>query len=359
MPDSFMTVASGREGSVERAGNAARAEDAKQIDNDECADTAARAELTRRIKDLARLNGAALVGIAPIERFDPIPPFYDKPPENEHPKFFVPDAKSVISIAMPILNPVLDATARMADMDLEFIAPDTKWEYLDIIYNRVGHELHDYRLEYIGQVLGQRLLEDGYDAMIFPTTGIHPRLPGQTTAEMWQNKGKYSKFGWTHGPFSHRHAATRAGLGEFGYNNIVLTREFGDRVRFNSIVTNAELEPSPLITEPICLRGKCGYVCIKACFMGAISRRDDPANAGDYRAVDFEIDDGQIFIDTPAMSNPGKCMDRRNKFPQSPVRGDCMRVCPVGKGRHRLHDRLQEMVKKEAGQPLREYKHNY
>ena len=317
-----------------------------------------RAALTRQIKELALANGAALVGIAPIERFEPAPPFYDKPPESEHPKFFVPDAKSVISFAMPILNAVLDATARAADADMEFIPPDVKWEWLDLVYNRVGHELHDYRLEYIGQALGQKLQIEGFEAMIFPTTGIHPRIPGQTSFEMWGSKGDYSKFGWTHGPFSHRHAATRAGLGEFGFNNIVLTREFGDRVRFNSVVTNAELDPDPLIDKPICLRGKCGYLCMKACFMGAITRRDDP-DVRDYRSVDFPIDESQIFIDTPSKTDPVKCHRRRIEYPRSPVRGDCLRVCPVGAGRHDLHDRLKAMVEKEEGKPLRKYEFDY
>ena len=317
-----------------------------------------RTEFTRQIKDLARSHGAALIGVAPIERFDPIPPFNDQPPEYEHPKFFVPDAKSVICFAMPIMNPVVDAPARAADIDTEFVAPDTKWRWLDLVYNQTGHVTQDFYLEFIGQFIGQRLLAEGYDAMVFPTTGIHPDVPGQTKPEMWQTKGEYSKFGWSHGPFSHRHAATRAGLGEFGYNNIVLTPEFGDRVRFNSVVTNAELDPDPLITEPICLREKCGYLCIKACFMDAITLRDDP-EINDYRSVDFPIDNSQIFIDTPARTCPVKCNNRRNVYPESPVRGDCMRVCPVGAGKHILHDRLQKMVDEEGGKPLRKYEFDY
>ena len=317
-----------------------------------------RTSLTKRVKEIARASGAALVGIAPIERFDPMPPFNDRPPEYEHPKFFLPDAKSVISFAMPILNPVVDAPARMADIDTEFVAPDTKWQWLDLVYNQVGHKIHDERLEHIGQAIGQALLVEGYDAMIFPTTGVHPKIEGQNTHQMWQTKGKYSKFGWTHGPFSHRHAATRAGLGEFGYNNIVLTREFGARVRFNSVITNIELDPDPLISEPICLREKCGYLCIKACFMNAITLRDDP-DVRDYRSVDSRIDNSKIFIDTPAKTDPVKCNHRRDVFPHSPVRGDCMRVCPVGMGKHRLHDRLQKMLESETGKPLRKYDFGY
>ena len=42
-----------------------------------------------------------------------------------------------------------------------------------------------------------------------------------------------------------RHAATRAGLGEFGYKNALLTPQFGPRQRINSVLTDAELAPDP------------------------------------------------------------------------------------------------------------------
>jgi epoxyqueuosine reductase len=54
------------------------------------------------------------------------------------------------------------------------------------------------------------------------------------------------------GIFSMRHAAVRAGLGEFGLNNVVVTPRYGPRVRFNALVTEAELEPTPLPAEQIC-----------------------------------------------------------------------------------------------------------
>ena len=41
--------------------------------------------------------------------------------------------------------------------------------------------------------------------------------------------------------FSHRHAAVLAGLGEFGLNNLLLTPQYGPRVRLDSVITTAEL----------------------------------------------------------------------------------------------------------------------
>jgi len=295
-------------------------------------------KLTESVKQIAKQQGAALVGIAPVERFDPMPPLYDAVPRGHHPRNFVPEAKSVISIAMPILNPVMDAPACLVDAEMEMIPDNAKYPYLEMLYNRVGHVVHDYMLEFIGQVVGQHLLSHGYQTMIFPTTGLHPSVSGLTDKQIWEEQ---TKFRYTFGPFSHRHAATRAGLGEFGYNNLVLTREFGPRQRFNSIITDAELVPDPLITEPICLRDDC-KLCLKACIMECITMRDDP-QVKDYRSVDKD-DRSRIFIDTPAKTDPTLCRRRRDGKPHSPIRGDCIRVCPLPSAPDHLPERLKSIV---------------
>lgn len=294
--------------------------------------------LTQTLKQLAKQHGAALVGIAPVERFDPMPPLYDAVPKGHHPRDFLPEARSVISIAQPILNPVMDAPAFLVDQELEMIPSHAKYPYMEVLYNRVGHVVHDYMLEFIGQIVGQHLMAQGYDAMIFPTTGLHPSVSGMSDVEIWE---EHSPFRYTFGPFSHRHAATRAGLGEFGYNNLVLTKEFGPRQRFNSIVTDAELSPDPLVEDPICLRDECG-LCLDACIMDCIMLRDDPGLADD-RSIEAD-DHTRIFIDTPAMTDPTLCRRRRDGRPESPIRGDCARVCPIPSPPKHLPKRLRAIV---------------
>jgi epoxyqueuosine reductase len=295
-------------------------------------------KLTESVKEIAKRQGAMLVGIAPVERFDPMSPLYDAVPEGHHPRDFLPEARSVISVAMPILNPVMDAPAFLVDRELEMIPSIVKYQYMEVLYNRVGHVVQDNMLEFIGQIVGQYLLTQGYQAMIFPTTGLHPSVSGLTDVQIWEEN---SKFRYTFGPFSHRHAATRAGLGEFGYNNLVLTREFGPRQRFNSIITDAELMPDPLITEPVCLRDKCN-LCLKACIMQCITMRDNPS-VTDYRSVEKD-DRSRIFIDTPAKTDPTLCRRRREGKPHSPIRGDCVRVCPVPSMPKHLPGRLKAIV---------------
>ncbi len=294
------------------------------------------AELTRAVKSVARERGAALVGVAPVERFDPMPPVGDAAPKGQHPRDFLPEARSVVSFAMPILGPVLGAAAILAEADLDVVPEGARRYYFDVVYNRVGHTLHDYHLEFIGQMIGQCLLAQGYRTMIFPTTGVHPRIGEKTKAEIWAD----APLGYSSGPFSHRHAATRAGLGEFGYSNVVLTREFGPRQRFNSVVTDAELEPDPLIEKPICLREKC-RLCLKACVMECISLRTDEGYE-DYRTLASD-DHSRIFIDTPSRSIPPLCMSRTDAGGEFPVRGDCLRVCPVPRRPERLPERLERI----------------
>lgn len=301
------------------------------------------AALTTSVKDLARLHGAALVGVASIDRFEPHPPFYDAPPEGHQPKEFLPEAQAVISFCMPVLDQVVDAPARLAERDLPMIPRHVRYQYFERLYGHTGHTLQDFWLEFIAQMVAQWLLVKGYQCMIFPTTGLHPAVEGMTDKEIWEGPSRpgaeqTTPFRYTFGPFSHRHAATRAGLGEFGCNNVVLTREFGPRQRFNSIITDAPLVADPLITQPICLRDKC-RLCHKACIANCITLRDDP-NVKDYRSVEND-DRTRIFIDTPSKTDPTLCRRRRDGMWDSPVRGDCIRVCPIPFPRKHLPERLK------------------
>jgi epoxyqueuosine reductase len=70
-----------------------------------------------------------------------------------------------------------------------------------------------------------------------------------------------------------RFSALAAGLGDIGWNGLVLTPEFGPRQRFMAIVTSAPLAPDPLYDgPPLCER--CGR-CVQGCPVTAISA-DEP-----------------------------------------------------------------------------------
>jgi len=98
------------------------------------------------------------------------------------------------------------------------------------------------------------------------------------------------------GAFSHRHAAVAAGLGEFGWNGLLMTSDAGPRVRLVSILTEAELSPDPLYSgKKLCNKEKCG-ICNKTCPTNAISKKE---------SVKIEIG-GKLF--EHAKLNKVRCM---------------------------------------------------
>jgi hypothetical protein len=70
--------------------------------------------------------------------------------------------------------------------------------------------------------------------------------------------------------------------------------------------------------------------------------RDDPAFV-DYRSLDH-VDKDIIFIDTPAKTDTIACRNRKQGLEEYPVRGDCVRVCPVPRFSKHLTNRLQKIV---------------
>jgi len=73
-----------------------------------------------------------------------------------------------------------------------------------------------------------------------------------------------------------KEAAVRAGLGVLGKHNLIINPEFGSWVAYQSIVTDAILEPdAPLATQDVCHNCQ---LCLQACPTGALyePRRLDP-----------------------------------------------------------------------------------
>ena len=74
---------------------------------------------------------------------------------------------------------------------------------------------------------------------------------------------------WT-ASFSHKTAATRAGLGWIGKCDLFVSPELGPAVRLGSVLTDAPLAVGRPVTESKC--GDC-EVCVAACPVGAASGR--------------------------------------------------------------------------------------
>jgi epoxyqueuosine reductase len=118
--------------------------------------------------------------------------------------------------------------------------------------------------------------------------------------------------------FSHKMAATRAGLGWIGKTALFISEQFGPRVRLATILTNHSL---PYCTEPI-EESKCGKcnICVQAC----------PAKAANGQLWNIHIDRDEFF-------NPFACRTKARELSLQNLNklislcGKCVTVCPIGK----------------------------
>ncbi len=91
---------------------------------------------------------------------------------------------------------------------------------------------------------------------------------------------------------------------------MLLTPEYGPRVRFASVFTTAELPPDPLLEEGLCTR--C-MRCVHMCPSNALDKDDYPEGLTDKKAcATYNLKLARRYI--------------------SPC-GICIKVCPVGEDR--------------------------
>lgn len=119
------------------------------------------------------------------------------------------------------------------------------------------------------------------------------------------------------GILSHKHAAVKAGLGEIGINQLLMTPEFGCTVYPASLLTTANLEPDPRYEKRLCeeTRKTCGLACVKACPSGAIKEDGGFDKKACAKFLYEEI--GNRF-GYPPYQHILRC-------------GVCMEICPAGK----------------------------
>jgi epoxyqueuosine reductase QueG len=180
--------------------------------------------LSQEIKEFALREGASLVGVAAAERLEAAP-------SGSRPTDLLPGAEAVVVLALRIPRGCL----RSANLRL----------YRNTV-THLEHELN--RLAYDVSLF---LEERGYLAL--PVT---PDIP----VDMERSAG-------LQGDLSHKHAAAAAGLGKIGNSTLLLTPQFGPRVRLVSVVTTAPLPADPEINGDVCRH--C-FSCVKACPAKAI-----------------------------------------------------------------------------------------
>lgn len=198
---------------------------------------------SQMVKQAALDAGAGDVGIANIERFK-------NAPRLMHPQNIFPDCRSVITIVQPIPR----GTYRG-------INEGTHWpNYTFYSYNRLN-TLFRPKVTYATACF----IEDhGFEAVpVYPgvaevSSNRPPVAPGRPGADV---------------NIQVRIAALAGGAGEIGWSKVFISRKFGPRVRLGTILTDAELEPDPLV-KPGTFCNKC-MRCVKFCPGGAIPQPKD------------------------------------------------------------------------------------
>lgn len=122
-----------------------------------------------------------------------------------------------------------------------------------------------------------------------------------------------------YGAISHKAVARMAGLGWQGKNLLLITPEYGSRVRLVTVLTNAPLA----VDGPVKNRcGKC-MLCRDACPAGAIRGANTSGHYQDREeAVRLSRCAGKLIKEFAVLPQVG-----------SPICGICIKVCPYGRTR--------------------------
>ena len=199
-------------------------------------------ELTREFLDFAREKRADLVGIAPIARFDDVP-------ADHHPAAIFPECASVVVLGKRLTRGTLRGVEEGTQFDL---------------YGQYGLSwLMDRMLAITTIGLATWLEDRRYEAC--PIQDLPPEVPPAGVPVRPDLPAPNIMI-------DVRAAAVRAGLGEIGLCGEVLTPEFGPRQRFQLILTDAPLDPTPMLEEAVCDR--CG-ACVRSCPLGAMSAESE------------------------------------------------------------------------------------
>ena len=268
--------------------------------------------LETELKEYAKSIGIPLLGIGSPERMKHAPYGMD-------PEVLLPGAKAVVAFGLPALKGTMSAF---------YTAEDTGNEQLRAVYGRYGRgSTNAVTLMYATWAISQWIERKHHYVSVPTMTG--PWSISRT--------------------LSHRYAAVAAGLGEMGYQNAVITPEYGPRVRWGAIVTNMPLAADPLYSgEKLCDPEKCGYACVNLCPNAAISREEtEKCVIGEYEreiaSVNFARCRAQCMgiadrVDPDA--SPEEVQKEVNRIPYEPgrmFRADtylcdrCIGYCPAGK----------------------------
>jgi len=243
--------------------------------------------IKEKVIDKCKELGIPLVGFAPVERWSKPPKelpnnFNEWIPKEFWPNSIYPDVKTVIVIGLPVQLPIVETAPS--------IYYHEHYETVNILLDTKAYEISNF------------LTEIGYPSIYLPRDGY-----GDIDILL---KKPFAFF-------SHKHAAFLAGMGSFGENNVLLTKEYGPRVRFTSIFTTAQIEGDKITGVNLC--NHCQQ-CVSKCPVNAI----------------YESKGSKEF---PLPMDKIGCATRSKKLRKkytSPC-GICIKICPIGDDRNKFN----------------------
>ena len=198
-------------------------------------------ELEMRIRAAAKEEGIDLIGFAPRDRFDSV--------DAAHNPFSIfPEGKTVIMVGRRICRGSLRGIEEGTNFG-DYALFGKNWledEFLSVACYALTNAIED---------------EGGEAVPIFPNPPeIAPS--GVSVAPGRPAPNVFPDFDY---------ASVAAGLCEISYNGIPFSAVYGSRQRFHMIITDAEIEGTPLLETGICT--EC-MKCADTCPLGAISKTE-------------------------------------------------------------------------------------
>lgn len=198
-------------------------------------------ELKNIIEEAVKREGIDLIGFADKSRFENVAP-------QNNPFSIFPEGKTVIMLGKRICRGSLRGIEEGTNFS-DYALFGKNWledEFLSIACYNLTNVLED----------------NGYEAVpVFPNPSeVAPT--GVSVAEGRPMPNVFPDFAY---------AAIATGLCELSYSGMVFSKKYGSRQRFHMIITDAEIEPTPLLSESVCDKCK---ACADACPLGAISKTE-------------------------------------------------------------------------------------
>lgn len=180
----------------------------------------------KELREFGLNNGADMLGFANIDRFD-------NAPTEFHPRNIYPRVKTVIVMGIRVLRGLMES------LDNNLVIP----------YNAHGYGgINEQFMRDVRQKVACWLEDKGYSGVpVIQWTGTPHQEP----------------------IMCHRTAAVAAGLGEFGWSKVFLTKRFGPLQRLCIVLTDADVPSDPMNIGEIC--DKC-MMCARECPGQAISK---------------------------------------------------------------------------------------